>query len=275
MKKSFKFLMMLIVLTAVLYGCKPGNEPDNGGSNSSGDTVKYERGVLLEDFTATWCGPCYTGMKNIQKVLANYEFGKAILVCHHVSDDFAISASEVLADAYKVDGIPSCMLNRTSGVYGEDVNFHPVSLTKAMVDKQLALENSVDIALKTTYSEETKELKVDVFGKLHKDFPNARLNVYLVQDSIIAKQAGGGSSYAHRNALRKVLSEGGAWGETLGVTTGDYSKQYTYTVPEKIGKFATDISKMYVVAFVTDHISTTTADMPKNIVHNATIKKIK
>ncbi len=239
------------------------------------DNVKFARGVLLEDFTATWCGPCYVGMKNIQKVLANYEFGKAILVCHHVSDDFAVSESEVLADAYKVEGIPSCMLNRTSGVYGSTINFHPSSLTKEMVDKQLALDNSVDIALKTTYSEDTKELKVDVLGKLHKDFPNARLNVYLVQDSIIAKQAGGGSNYAHRNALRKVLSADGAWGETLSVTSGYFLKQYTYTIPEKIGKFASDISKMYVVAFVTDHFSTTTTDMPKNIVHNATIKKIK
>ncbi|KGN82213.1 hypothetical protein HW49_03360 [Porphyromonadaceae bacterium COT-184 OH4590] len=275
MKKSFKFLMMLTVLAVVLYGCKPGNEPVNGGGNDSGDTIKNERGILLEDFTADWCGPCYVGMKNIQKVIKDFEFGKAILVCHHIDDDFAISESEILANAYKVRGIPSFMVNRTAGVSGSNILFHPSSLTKTMIDKQLAMENSVIISLKTTYSDSSKELKVNVSGKLLKDFPDARLNVYLVQDSIIARQAGGGNNYAHRNALRKVLSQDGVWGDQLGVTKGDYSKDYTYTIPEKIGKFATDISKMYVVAFVADHLSTTAEDMPKNIVHNAIEKKIK
>ncbi|MDO4726716.1 MAG: Omp28-related outer membrane protein [Porphyromonadaceae bacterium] len=239
------------------------------------NSVESKRGVLLEDFTADWCGPCYQGMKNIQNVISKFKFGQAILVCHHVNDNFAISESLILANAYKVSGIPAFMVNRMPGISGADILFHPAHLTKAMIDKQLKMENSVKIAIKTTFSEETKELSVDVSGKLLKDFPNARLNVYLVQDSIIAKQAGGGNNYAHRNALRGVLSKGGAWGEPLGVTTGDYSKQYKYTIPEKIGKFATDISKMYVVAFVADHLSTTAADMPKNIVHNATIKKIK
>lgn len=235
--------------------------------------VKVERGVLLEDFTADWCGPCYVGMKNIQKVIKDFEFGKAILVCHHINDGFAMSESRILANAYKVTGIPAFMVNRTPRISGADILFHPGYLTKDMIDKQLSMENVVEIAVKTTFSEETKELSVDVSGKLLKDFPNARLNVYLVQDSIIARQAGGGNNYAHRNALRGVLSKGGAWGEPLGVTTGDYSKQYKYTIPEKIGKFATDISKMYVVAFVAEHHSAT--EMKNNIVHNAAIRKIK
>ena len=55
---------------------------------------------------------------------------------------------------------------------------------------------------------------------------------------------------------------------------GKYSKEYTYKLPEKIGKFATDPAKMYIVAFVADAVNTS-GDNTKNIVHNATIKAIK
>ncbi len=235
-------------------------------------TLLTNKSVIIEDFTADWCGPCYQGMKNIQKVLKDFD-DRVLLVYHHINDNFGISESAILANAYKVTGIPAFMVNRTPGIGEAGILFHPGYLTKAMIDKQLAMENSVLISLKTTYSDSSKELKVNVSGKLLKDFPNARLNVYLVQDSIVAKQAGGGNNYAHRNALRKVLSQDGVWGDQLGITVGRFSKTYTYTIPDKIGKLATELNKMYVVAFVAEHHSTT--EMKNNIVHNAIIKKIK
>ncbi len=229
------------------------------------------KGVIIEDFTADYCGPCYEGMKNIQKVLKNFD-NRVMLVCHHHNDDFAISASAVLKAAYDIATIPDCMVNRTK-VFGPKIPFHPLDLSATIIKKQLEAETSVHIGMRTSYDESTKELKIEVEGKLLSELPKARLNVYLVQDSIIAPQAGGGSYYAHRNALRKVLSAGGAWGEALGVSVGDFSKTYTYTMPDKIGDFATKPDKMYVVAFVTEHHST--IDMKNNVVHNTIIKKIK
>ncbi len=229
------------------------------------------KGVIIEDFTADWCGPCYEGMKNITKVLKNFD-DRVMLVCHHHNDDFAISESAVLKAAYDITGIPDCMVNRTK-VFGPTIPFHPLDLSATILKKQLEAATSVHIGMSTSYDESTKELKIEVKGKLLSELPKARLNVYLVQDSIIAPQAGGGSNYAHRNALRKVLSAGGAWGEALGVSVGNFSKTYTYTMPDKIGDFATKPDKMYVVAFVTEHHST--IDMKNNVVHNTIIKKIK
>jgi len=248
---------------------------DGGKTATCAITVKnYLKGnaILLEDFTATWCGPCYSGMKNIHKQMEGFG-DKVILVCHHLSDDFAIQHSRTLSDFYGVEGIPSSMIDRTKGVVGEEVIFHPGYLTKAILDKMLTQPKSVTISLTTSYNEGSKNIKIKVEGELLQSLPKAKLNVYLVQDGIVYKQNGGGDNYVHRNALRAVLSEG-TWGDALGVSQGKYSKEYTYKLPEKIGKFATNPAQMYIVAFVADAVNTS-GDNTKNVVHNAAIKGIK
>ena len=246
---------------------------DGGKTATCAITVKnYPKGnaILLEDFTGTWCGPCYSGMKNIHKQMEGFG-DKVILVCQHLSDDFAIQHSRTLSDFYGVEGIPSSMLDRTKGVVGKNVIFHPGYLTKAILEKKLAEPTYVTINLTTSYNEATKEIKVKVEGELFIDYPKARLNVYLVQDGIVYKQAGGGDNYVHRNALRDVISKD-TWGDAI--TQDKYTKEYTYKLPEKIGKFTTDPAKMYIVAFVADAVNTI-GDNTKNIVHNSVIKAIK
>ena len=248
---------------------------DGGKTATCAITVKnYPKGnaILLEDFTATWCGPCFVGMKNIHKQMEGFG-DRVILVCHHLNDDFAISHSNTLSKFYGIEGIPSSMIDRTKGIIDNDVIFHPMSLTKAILDKRLSEPKSVTISLTTSYDEGSKDIKVKVEGELLQNLPKAKLNVYLVQDNIVYKQNGGGDKYVHRNALRAVISKD-TWGDALGVAQGKYSKEYTYKLSAKIGNFATDPAKMYIVAFVADAVNTS-GDNTKNIVHNSIIKAIK
>ena len=234
--------------------------------------VATRSAILLEDFTGTWCGPCYYAMEKLHKILP--AFGdKVILVCHHLNDDFAISHSNTLAGFYGVQYIPYSMLDRTPGIVGKEVLFSTSSISKAILDKRLAQPTNVTINLTTSYDEGTKEIKIKVEGELLEDYPKAKLNVYLIQDGIVAFQNGGDDKYVHHNAMRAVISQD-TWGDALGVAQGKYSKEYTYKLSEKIGKFATDPAKMYIVAFVADAVNTS-GDNTKNIVHNAIIKAIK
>ena len=255
---------------------------DGGKTATCTVTVKnYPKGnaILLEDFTGTWCGPCYYAMGKLHKILP--AFGdKVILVCHHlnsgaVTDDFAISHSSTLASFYGLKYIPYSMLDRTPGIVGKEVLFSTSSVSKEILDKRLVQPKSVTISLTTSYDEGSKDIKIKVEGELLQSLPKAKLNVYLVQDGIVAYQNGGGDKYVHHNALRAVISKD-TWGDALGVSQGKYSKEYTYKLPEKIGRFATAPAKMYIVAFVADAVNVNKGDdNTKNVVHNAAIKGIK
>ena len=240
-------------------------------SKSSSTTARNS--VLLEDFTGTYCGPCYYGMKNIQSVISGFG-DKVILVCHHLGDFFAIPQSSILQSFYGVASIPAAILDRTKGAVGNDVTFHPSVLTKSALEKKLAEPSPVAISLEASYNSTTKDLKVKVTGELLDNLPKARLSVYLIQDGIVYYQNLGGKDYVHRNALRAVLSKE-AWGDALGVAQGKFSKEYTYKLPEKIGRFDTDPAQMYIVAFIADVVCINGTNISKNIVHNAAIKGIK
>ena len=167
------------------------------------------------------------------------------------------------------------MIDRTKGLVSDGVIFYPGKLTRAILEKMLTQPKSVTISLITSYDEGSKDIKIKVEGELLQSLPKAKLNVYLVQDGIVAYQNGGGDKYVHHNALRDVISKD-TWGDALDVSQGKYSKAYTYKLPDKIGKFATDPAQMYIVAFVADAVNVNKGDdNTKNVVHNAAIKGIK
>lgn len=87
------------------------------------------------------------------------------------------------------------------------------------------------------------------------------LNVFVVQDSVIAMQSSGGDRYVHRYAFRGALTS--AWGLSVTLEEGkDYIREFTYTLPDAIkstyeNKYSipTDLNNMYLVAFVSSYSS--------------------
>ena len=303
------FTKTLFFVAAILFfaACEPLVVPEPEPEQPIG-TDPVERMLLLEKFTGDECIYCPWGAEDIAAGIQGNE-DRVILVAHHVGyneDRFTIIESRPLKFFYGSGSTyaPAAMLDRTV-IRGSVPVMDTEYVTKSRVKAQLDKPSYVTIDLKTTYDASTKELKVDVAGELREAYPNAKLNVYIIQDNIIARQAAyvdeagklvtledaqSGNytgeptaqfyqNYNHRNTLRAVLTET-EWGDQIGAeTTARYSKSYTYTIPSAIKgvkniSIPTDVNNMYVVAFVADYIDNTAANRKNSEVHNAAIKKI-
>jgi len=65
-----------------------------------------ERKVLVEEFTATWCGPCENAGRAMSQLIDNFP-GELVSLQEHISDDYTIAWSETRANFYGVTGIPT------------------------------------------------------------------------------------------------------------------------------------------------------------------------
>lgn len=279
MKKLFSFsLFIAITLLIGLSSCK---KPDN-------DINSRQRNVvLLEYFTGQTCGNCPAGIKRVLRNLKGME-DKVAFVAHHVGfyeDDFTIKESVPLMFFYETENTyaPAMMLDRTY-INGEKdaVIFSTSAFEKSDIEKMLEVPAGASMKLTTSLDESGSTLTVKVSGRLYDEYPNAKINVYITQDSIKGYEQSGvddWQNYYHRNVVRASLT--GNWGEDIGVSKGDYSKEYTYTIPDKIrGKsglsIKTDVNKMSVVAFIAEVNDVANVKGARNNkVLNAAIAKIK
>jgi len=261
------------------------------------------RTILLEKFTGDQCVYCPWGADEITAGIEGNE-NRVIIVAHHVGfneDKYTIAASRPLRFFYGSGGTyaPAAMLDRTI-IRGTIPVMGTSYVTKPRINTQLNKPSYVKIDIETTYNAATKELRVDVSGILGNYYPNAKLNVYIIQEGLTGNQIGvvdaegnyvtaaqynsgtpaqSGTiqNYPHDHALRATLS--GNWGDAFDVQIGEFSKSYTYTMPDNIRgvqniDIPTDINNMYVVVFVADYITNTNENLGKSEVHNAAIKKI-
>lgn len=287
MKKVFIFMFATVAIAAVMVSCKPPVEPDP-------DPVP-RNAILLEYFTTQLCSNCPPAAKKVAAAVAENE-GKIALVAHHVgyyTDIMTIAESKPLMFFYQTAGsyAPAAMINRTMLKNQSKVMFNPntVTITPTLVQEMLNEPTYVSLDLTTSYDAATRNITVNVSGKLLKEYPNAYLTVYLVQDNIKASQSGSdlGNQYVHRNVLRAKISGGDAFGESLDVTKGEYSKSYTYNLPEKITSgdgsnqysqptdIPTDVANTYIIAFISEKNNVQLyAEAGNNKVLNAAIKKL-
>ncbi|MDR0828667.1 MAG: Omp28-related outer membrane protein [Prevotellaceae bacterium] len=298
---------IILFATAILFfACKP---PEVEHPLSS-DPV--QRTILIEEFTGDQCVYCPWGADAISASIEGNE-NKAIVVCHHVGyneDKYTISKSRPLTFFYGgTTFAPACMIDRTIIPEVDDEDVSPVffpsylpqpKLKASIINKMIEVPSYVTVNIKHSFNAATRELIVDISGELRQDYPNARINVYIIQEELVGQQVGpvnqttgeyvpsqnassttvGGTiqNYSHKHVVRAALAET-AWGDILDVTKGKYSKSYAYEIPTSIKgvkgvEIPADVSQMYIVAFVADYIKNSKDNLDKSKVHNAAIKKI-
>ena len=134
-------------------------------------------------------------------------------------------------------------------------------MTSSLLSSLLPTPASATINLEREFNAETRELKVKISGYSLEEV--AYITVLVNQDNMRAMQSGASGDYYH-TAPRKFLTSGKGDQLTLDAE-GNYSVEYTYIIPEKVGSFDCVLEDMEVVAFIHGDIN----DTNKREVYNA------
>lgn len=266
------------------------DEPtDNSGSASL--TVYHQdlkRKYLVENFTTQQCSNCPTGHAVLQSAVGDRD--DVCVVAHHAGyyyDAFTMTEDVALLFLEYTSGggtfAPGFMTNRyrtdsqsatyaRPGFYTSD----PDDITDRLAELA-EMEPYVEIEINSEYDETTRVIAGTVDVTAYSTPPNSTvyINLYIVQDSIIASQTSGGDNYVHRHVFRGTIGTGN-FGTPVTITAGEtYSHEFSYTVPESITSSLTssytetidvDLNHMSLVAFASNYNSSDANDC---IVYNA------
>lgn len=85
--------------------------------------AKAQRPVIIEEFTGTWCGPCYSAGVALDRISRNYPRSQVIVLAFHYSDNYTSPYESTRRAYYSVPGFPTVWFNGfTSHVGGSTVS---------------------------------------------------------------------------------------------------------------------------------------------------------
>ncbi len=244
---------------------------------------------LVEQLTSTYCTYCPLGNSMLSKLIAQRD--DVIWVGIHGNlgtgiDPFRSDQADSIM-VYLTGGsisYPSGAFDRCTG-WEDDVNivnglgyyeqYHD------MVASQLgdffdyvsdAMPTFVEIKGDCSFNEETRMATVSIHGRVSRDFDammgeDAKLTVYVVEDSLYARQLNAGSwvnNYIHNGVFRMAL--GSVKGESLNRTDGTYKNNYRVQIPADW-----NWEKLRVVAFVSRPITNYVNGFTDMYVNNADV----
>lgn len=222
--------------------------------------------ILIEQFTGQGCGYCPGGAAAIKEAMAGLDAAnsdKVAWIANHTygTDAFTVSESAIIASRLGVASAPMCNINRMVINYQpgkSSLIWSPYAVTTDMLTALIGEPALADLKLEPSYDAGSRTFTVKVTGKTSE--AEAYLTAVVSQNGIKAQQAdysikaGQQSDYEHNHAPRKFLSP--AIGDKLELgADGTFTKEYTYTIPEKVGSFACVPEDMEFVAFVHGNIA--------------------
>lgn len=235
-----------------------------------------EKRLLLENFTGQDCGNCPEGHRTIESIVKGHE-DEIISMAHHAGyqpDAFTMKEDWEYCLFYNQGGsiyAPALMINRMQnpdlGTPGPVFGVGEKQIINT-INRFMEIQPYVSIDINSEFNEETKQLKakVSVYTHVVPESDRYILNLFIIQDSIIAYQSNGGAEYVHNHVCRGALT--GIWGYEISLKKGmRIEKEFTYTLPEAImssydGKnsasesIPTVLKDMHLIAFVSAYSET-------------------
>jgi hypothetical protein len=246
--------ILLVVVLAAVTSCSKSEDPTPSVTPVDPSTVaaisgQFQKRVLIEDYTGTWCGWCPRVAYGIQKV---EELGiRAVPVAIHNGDPMAWGTSSTWPQS--VNSFPTAMLNRlTLWSYPENTNTKQVKYLNG---------NNCELGLAMNSTVSGGNINLDVKVKFAKDYTGLKLVVYVLEDNLVYNQTnytsglyGSGNvnpivNFDHDHVLRACLTniQGDA---ILGTTTNGQTVTKNFSVPVPGNIF--NVANMNFVAFVVD-----------------------
>ena len=221
------------------------------------DKKEVGRAVLIEDFTGQRCPNCPKGTEAIEAITARYGSENVIAVGIHSGPLGFDGNSKNLGlttatgkeyykhwDSQGKIGQPWALINRVAEP-NSDYNSWATYVT-ALISKPAALS----IEISNAYDATTRNVTIDVDALGVNGTLNGKLQVWLIEDGIVAMQTQPDGKvdkeYVHNHVFRATVND--MWGDAVTINENEHTKkQYTYTLPE-----AWNAEKVSVVAFVYD-----------------------
>ena len=237
----------LLAAVAFLTGC------DSVGSDERLIEVPAatgQRNVLIEDFTGQRCIFCPDAAEAIAQQQKLYGTDKLIAVAFHAGPlaikstaGFVGLRTDVGDTYYKywaVPNVPKAIINRRGGVLSKDT-------WAGRIYDEFAQTTTVYIDLKCQYEAATRLVEIETDLKTLSDDVKGKLQLWLVEDSIVAPQMFPNNKvekeYVHNHVFRAAIN--GEWGTELTLSTKSVHKEKTtYTLPEGIQP-----NKAWIVGF--------------------------
>lgn len=239
-----KIKLVSLVLFAVLFltSCSDTvvvENIDEINNNEPPISGQFQKRVLIEDYTGTWCGNCTRVAYAIEQVkgLSNNVVTVAI---HNGNDPYhfeGIAPLKNLISPNNALALPVSRLNRTIVWTFPETSNIPQAVNLSGNNSGLGLAMNSSIAAGT--------ITLDVNMKFAADYSNLKLVVYLLEDGLIYDQVNYNTTYfagidpipnyVHNHVLRTAITDilGNAITETTS-TGSTITKTFTIPVPSNV-----------------------------------------
>lgn len=240
-------------------------------------TEPANKNVVIEEYTGINCGYCPDGHKRVREYEAanpGRVFGINIHAGSYAANTYTTQWGNALMNQAQVTGFPSGSINREYFTYYD--NYYQQEITSMALGRDmfvscgnqiLAQTSFVNVAAQASIDATTRTMTVNVEAYYTADAETAsnKLNVVLVQDSIIGPQSGASGNpsqvtsdgqYIHMSMLRDMLT--GQWGDDITAPEGStvipagtlIQRTYTYNIPGSISNELVKLGHLRLIVFV-------------------------
>ena len=176
-------------------------------------------------FTADWCGYCPMMATALDDAKAQLS-GNLEVLSLHASGGLYSAASDALAQQYKVQGFPTGYVDGRVQIS----NYSQTSVTtskivEAVKETEAKFETVTGASWESSVSGNKINLDLMVYFKKAGYY---KVTALLVEDNIVAYQAGASNSYNHKDVVRGAFAN--AEGAPMTITQDGSKRKYTYSM---------------------------------------------